>query len=234
MHFIFLLILLQEILLDGGATYAETNFDYWIVEPWNAISSLSFLIPVFYWLRKLKGKYTEYPFLSYCMPLLFLGGVGSTLFHAFRASPFFLLLDVLPILMLTASLSIFFWVKILPKWWYIFFLIAPYFLIQHFILNYIPLPYSINLAYLLRGFTMFLPAFLWIQSLNFKFVEFLGLAILYFVLALCFRYFDNFFAQWMYMGSHWLWHISTSIGSFYLAEFLYRIEKMQKVHRIYK
>ena len=228
------IFLLVKILPDGGYPYAETNLAYWIVEPWNAISSLSFFIPVFYWLRKLKGRYLEFPFLTYCMPLLFLGGAGSTLYHAFRNSPFLLILDVLPILLLTASLSIYFWIKVLPQWWYIVCLIIPYFLVQRFILDYIPPPYSINLAYLLRGFMMFLPAFLLIWRVNFKFGEFLALAIFFFVLALCFRYFDQQFAQWMYMGSHWLWHISTSIGSFYLAEFLYKIKKMQKIHSISK
>lgn len=232
MYFTFLFFILIYTLPDGGYPYAETDLNYWIVEPWNATSSLSFFFPVFYWLKKLRGKYAAYPFLSYCMPLLFLGGLGSTLFHGFRISPFFLLLDVLPILILTASLSIFFWVKILPRWWYIFFLIIPYFIMQHFILNNIPPPYSINLAYLLRGLTMFLPAFLLIQRLRFKFADLLGLAIFFFILALCFRYFDQDFARWMYMGSHWLWHIFTSIGSFYLAAFLYGIEGVQKIPKI--
>lgn len=226
------MILLDEILLDGGRFYAETNPDYWIVEPWNAISSLTFFAPVFYWYHKLKNRFFEYPFLTYCMPLMFLGGLGSTLYHAFRASSFLETLDVLPILILTASLSIFLWIKILPHWWYIFLLIIPYFLLRQLVFSHIPSGYTTNLDYLMRGITMFLPAYLLLKKMNYRDAYLLGMVVFFFTLALCFRYLDQTLAFWMYMGSHWLWHIFTSAGSFYLAEFLYRVEGGQKDFKV--
>ncbi|MEO1655950.1 MAG: hypothetical protein AAFU64_20580, partial [Bacteroidota bacterium] len=101
-YFLYLLIVLP----DGGPIYAETNLQHMFVEPWNAISSLSFFIPVFYWAGTLIKKYRSYPFLSFCIPLMALGGLGSTLYHAFRNSYFLLLLDVMPILLLTLAVSL--------------------------------------------------------------------------------------------------------------------------------
>ena len=107
-------------LSDGGPIYTETNPDHWIVEPWNAISSLMIVIPAIIWLFKIRGQFKDYRFLIFAIPLMVLGGTGSTLFHAFRVSQFFLFMDVLPTAILTLSLSIYFWVKVFKRWWYVF------------------------------------------------------------------------------------------------------------------
>ena len=79
---------------DGGPIYAETDLTAFISEPWNAISSLAIVLPAIYWAFKLKWNVKQFPFLYYLMPLLFLGGTGSLLFHEFRSSPFLLWMDV--------------------------------------------------------------------------------------------------------------------------------------------
>lgn len=222
-------IFLRQILPDGGGFYAETNPKYWLMEPWNAITSLFFLFPVFYWFYKLKGKYKEHWFITFSLPLLFLGGLGSTLFHAFRVSYFFLLLDVLPILILTVALSIHFLLKLLPKWWYIFLIIVPYLILQVMMFTYMPLTTSakINISYFFRGVMMFLPALLVLQKTKFEAVKYLLATIFFFILALIFRQYDKEFAFVMYMGSHWLWHIFTVVGAFLLAEYLYRLRNYE-------
>ena len=221
-------ILLQK-LADGAGFYAETNLNYIIVEPWNAISSLTFLIPVFYWLNKLRGRYRDFPFLTFCMPLLFMGGLGSTFFHAFRYSRILLLMDVLPILILTLSLSIYFWYKVLNDWKWVLLIVIVFFSLQLGLIYYTPnRQYAINIAYFIRGIFMFLPAALLLRNISIQQAYMLWLAIGCFILALFFRYFDKNAADLMYMGSHWLWHVSTAIGSFYLAEFLYIIANKDK------
>ena len=222
-------VLLLNSLPDGGGFYAETNPEHWLMEPWNAITSLFFLLPVFYWFHKLRGKYKKYSFITWSLPLLFLGGLGSTLFHAFRISYFFLLLDVLPILILTVAFSIYLWLKILPKWWYIFLVILPYFVLQ--VLIFYSLPIStfakINISYFFRGLMMFLPAILVLRNTKFEAVSYLLSAMCFFILALIFRQYDQEFVFLMYMGSHWLWHIATAIGAFLLAEYLYRLRNYE-------
>ena len=39
------------------------------------------------------------------------------------------------------------------------------------------------------------------------------------------RRIDYSFAEWIPMGSHFLWHIFSGIGAFYLAKYLYLIRK---------
>ncbi|HSG67295.1 MAG TPA: hypothetical protein VK994_01215, partial [Bacteroidales bacterium] len=82
---------------DGGPIYAETGAgEGLLVEPWNALTSLLMLIPVIYWLIRLRNDMGSYRFMLYIIPLMALGGLGSALFHGFRASVFFLIMDVAP------------------------------------------------------------------------------------------------------------------------------------------
>ncbi len=97
--------------IDGGPIYAETDLSVLFTEPWNALSSLAILLPAVYWAVRLRGDYRTYSFIFYCIPLLFLGGLGSTLFHAFRVSKWLLLMDVLPTATLTLSVSFIFGTK---------------------------------------------------------------------------------------------------------------------------
>ncbi len=77
-------------LSDGGPVYFETNLQNFIVEPWNAFSSLTIVLPAIYFLIKLYGKYRNYAFVIYfCCPLLLIGGFGSTFYHAFRSLTIF-------------------------------------------------------------------------------------------------------------------------------------------------
>ncbi|TAE14717.1 MAG: hypothetical protein EAZ95_09610 [Bacteroidetes bacterium] len=225
-----LFILLQTTLSDGAGFYAETQARAFIKEPWNAVSSLAFLLPVFYWLYKLRGKYHEHIALVACMPFLFVGGLGSTLFHAFRTSRFFLALDVLPILLVFVGITIYFWYKVLPTWQHLFLVVGAYLGATVFVMNFFEPPLNINLNYFLRGVMAFLPILLILKRVEYKGVHLLWSIVFWFVLALVFRTLDKntFVVGFMYMGSHWLWHISATVGVFYLAEFLYRLPALEE------
>jgi len=229
----FLFILLQIQLADGAGLYAETQINAWLKEPWNAFSSLAFWLPVLYWGYKLRGKYREHVFLTACMPLLFAGGLGSALFHAFRSSYFLLLLDVVPILLLFVALTMYFWQKILPIWWQLGLLTVLYIGSSFWLIRQFDAPTSINLSYFLRGVALFLPAFLLLKRIRYQGAWLLLIAMGWFVMALVFRTVDKetWLLQYFYMGGHWLWHVSAGIGAFYLAAFLYKLpewEQMQK------
>jgi hypothetical protein len=57
-----LLYFVQEIPADGGPIYAETDLSKIVAEPWNAYSSLTFLLPVIYWFFKLRIIIENTPF----------------------------------------------------------------------------------------------------------------------------------------------------------------------------
>ena len=207
---------------DGGPIYAETNFNAIIVEPWNALSSLLYLIPAIYWFYKLKGKYGSYPFITFCIPLLILGGVGSTLYHAFRSSRMLLIMDVLPITILTLAVSIFFWIKVFNKWWKaIFYVIIPIYLLFYLVNHFFDPPYSINIGYFLTGINIFFPILILLNRTEFEKSGLIYLSIFFFSLGFIFRQVDNLLTEYVAMGSHFLWHAFTAIGAFFIAEYIY-------------
>ncbi len=214
---------------DGGPWYAETNLDAFVAEPWNAISSLAFLVPVFYWLVRLRGHYHHYPFLTATIPLLFLGGLGSTLFHAFRRSWFFWALDVFPIIVLTFAVSAYFWYQVAPfrgraRWTFVGVVMVGAIGLRVWLFSYSGLNGMalINAGYFLTGVLIFLPALILLRRTRLMAYGYIVGSTLLFVVALLFRRYDVPYT-WMPMGTHWLWHVCGAAGTWLLGEYLYRV-----------
>lgn len=214
---------------DGGPVYSEFHPEWIIVEPWNAISSLVILLPAVYWAVKLNRELKNYLFLGYCIPLLFLGGLGSTLFHAFRASPFFLWMDVLPTALLTISLAVYFWVKVLPRWRHLFFIFIPAMLLRWGIYYFVSPHTAVNVSYAITGALLFVPIILLLNKIKYRYAGMISGSIVFFVLALLCREIDAWKENILPMGTHFLWHILTGIGGFLLAEFLYRFHRLERI-----
>ena len=53
-------------------------------EPLNAITAVFFLAIAIFWTLKIKDHFKEYPFLTYCLVLLYSGAIGGTVYHSFR------------------------------------------------------------------------------------------------------------------------------------------------------
>jgi len=208
---------------DGGPIYAETDLTAWISEPWNAASSIAILFPAIYWAFRLRRNASDYRFLFLCMPFLFLGGLGSTLFHAFRSSRWLLWMDVLPTALLTLMVSIYFWIKILPRWWWVLIILIPGNLLRLFIFRYVDPPASINVSYFITGALIFLPLLLLLRKTSGVGARDMTLSIFFLALALFFRERDFLMTHLFPMGSHFLWHLSSGVGAFYLAKYLYKL-----------
>lgn len=217
---------------DNGPVYKETvDLSQFIVEPWNAFSSLTFLIPAFIFLWQLRGRYNEFMFLIYyCTPMLILGGLGSTFFHAFRSSGWLLLMDVLPIVLLTLGISVWMWLKIFSNKLYIIPVLIIFFGLTYLTWQYLEGQDRISAGYFVRGVMLFLPCFLFLLKTNFnKSIQFFA-AVLFFALALVFRFADEKYAiGFMPWGTHWLWHVSTAVGGYFLGEYL--IENTKRVEQ---
>lgn len=221
------------LLPDGAGYYAETNPDYFVMEPYNAVSSLAFLIPVIYFMIKLRGRNKKFIFLTYCMPLLFIGGIGSTIFHAFRISPVFLLLDVLPIALLTLSVSVYFWIKILKQKWLVFIMVPAFVFMRYLVFIHYRTTMAVNISYLFTGMMIFVPGIIFLHKTKYQFSGKLIGAVLLFLLALFFRRFDFEGLVLLPMGTHWLWHISCAAGAFLLGDYLYNL-KIEQLKRLNK
>ena len=213
---------------DGGPWYAETHLtDQLIVEPWNAFSSLAIAAPAVYYLWKIRKQPGQYGFLLFCIPLLLLNGIGSTLFHGLRTSRIFLVMDYLPAMLLTLAITAYFWVKVLPKWWLVFFTVGPVLFLRFAVFNYFSGQFAINLSYIIGGVAFFLPIVLILFKMNFRKGKDMVLAIICFSLAIYFRGADKDFIHLIPFGTHFLWHIFTGIGAFFLADYLYFLRKKE-------
>jgi len=208
-------------LTDGGPVYAETNPDHFIVEPWNAVSSLLILLPAFYWLYRIRGEYSHYKFLIYAIPLVMLGGIGSTLFHGFRVSMVFLVMDILPSAILTLSISIYLWIKIFKRWWYVFLVILPAFLVRGFFFTNMPQHVAINISYFTTGFIVALPLIIIMFRTHFYKLKLVIWAIVPFLAALTFRQLDATPFSVLPMGTHFLWHVFSAIGTYFILAYLF-------------
>lgn len=225
MPFLFALSLLLKVTLpsDGGPIYQETDTSQWIVEPWNAFSSLFILLPAVYWAAKLKGRYHRYPFISLCIPLLFLGGLGSTLYHAFRSSHLLLLLDVTPTAILTFLLAVYFWLKVLPRWWWVIPVAGLGLLLRVWLWKEFPGQAGVNASYAISGSFIFIPTLLLLYQTRLAASQYIFVSIFFFSLSLFFRYTDTMQDPLLPMGTHFLWHIFSGLGAFFLAEYLYKL-----------
>lgn len=211
--------------IDGGPVYAETDLNAYISEPWNAISSIAIVLPVVYWAFKLKWNFRDYPFLFFLMPLLFLGGTGSTLYHAFRSSSLLLWMDVLPTAVVTLAVGIYFWNKILSRKWQVACVVVPFTFMRFLVVHQLDGSLATNINYFLTGFLIFFPIIFYLERNKFKHIYSILLSVIFLSISLIFRRIDHNVADFIPMGSHFLWHIFSGFGAYYLAEYLYYIRR---------
>lgn len=218
---------MEQFLPDGGPLYAETDLTRIIVEPWNSISSLSFLLPAFYCLILIKGKFSAHRLLTVSIILLILGGLGSTLYHAFRSSKYLLALDVFPIQILSFIIIIFFWSRIFTKIHHTAFLIMTFMVVKLILVKYHMFPNSTNVSYFLNGVMIFLPLVLYLRKTGFKNATIIISSMFFFIISLLCRQLDLYSRDLMPMGTHWLWHLFSAAGAALLGLYLFRINNPQ-------
>lgn len=208
---------------DGGPIYVETDFSRWIVEPWNAISAALFIVIVVYWIRKVIYQPENQGFIKLNLPFLAIGGIGGTIYHAFRYSQVFLVMDWLPILLLCLSTSLYFCYKLIGKWLPAIGIIFIAFLLQGLIMNIVPPSIAINVNYAFMAGLILLPVLLYAYKNKFYMVRWIGLAISGFAIALFFRVVDSFVL--LPMGTHFLWHIFGALSCHFMIVYIFEINK---------
>ena len=211
----------DQTLQDGGPLYFETNPDHFIAEPWNAVSSLFIVIPAIIWVIRIKGNYKKYAFMVYCIILMIMGGSGSTIFHAFRASKIFLIMDVLPTAILSLSLGIYFWLKLVKNWWYVILLLLIFIVPRFLFFMNLPQHTAINLSYAFSGIFIGLPLVIILIKTTGHKISLVVTAIMLFILALVFRETDTFPMAFFPMGTHFLWHVFSGLGAYFILAYLH-------------
>lgn len=206
---------------DSGPIYYETALRNGMIEPWNALSSLVYLIPVLFFLFRLYPNYSSHKFLIYfAVPLLLLGGIGSTLYHAFRSSNLLMWLDVAPIFVLTLSIGAFFYWMASKKTLIAILLLLSFIFLRYIGFYFFKLQTAINISYFLTGLYMFIPAWFLLRKTKFRGIWLLIASAFLFALSLFMRWYDDFPVQLFKAGTHWLWHILSAAGAMMLGLFI--------------
>jgi hemolysin III len=213
-------------LQDGGPIYMETNPEQFIVEPWNAFSSLLMLVPAFIWFWKIRKELSHYRFLLFAILMVALGGLGSGLFHGFRVSVVFLLMDIIPSALLTLSLSVYLWLKILRRWWYVLLILLPTFGIRFLFWNKVPDHLAINISYFITGLIVALPLLIILIRDRFHEWTVVILGVTSFMLALLFRQLDTVEISLLPMGTHFLWHLFSAVGAWFILKYIHYLRNI--------
>jgi hemolysin III len=214
---------------DGGPIYVETDLQRLIAEPFNALSALLFIVIVIYWLIRLRGRYRRYAFLTACLPLVLIGGVGGTVYHAFRAHRVWLVMDWLPIVLLSFAICVYLWLRVLRRFRWLVLLILPgVFLLQRSLFlavraEHLPIHWAINLSYSLLAVIILTPTAIVLWRTRCAHAHWPLLAVMCFVGAILARAFDRQLASLLPMGSHFLWHLLGAGAAQCLALYLYHL-----------
>jgi len=207
---------------DSGPIYLETMEGRLPVEPYNTYSNLIFLAIVMYWGLKVFKNPGRHKFLAGVLPIIFISYIGGTIFHATRSHEFWLRLDWMPIMLLCASLVIYFIFKLAQRSWQRLLLIVIV-LGTSVLLRIFPIPphLRISLGYVITAGTILLPIVWYLIKTCGKNVHLIILAFGSFGAAIYFRIIDltqNMFA----MGTHWLWHFLGGIAVHFLIAYIFR------------
>lgn len=224
-------LLLSDIPNDSGPIYRETLMGRLPVEPFNTLSNLVFLAIIIYFSVRIYKNVRQHRFLAYCMPILTIGFIGGTLFHGTRSHQVWLFMDWVPIMILCMSAVFYFIFKLYKSWWKRLLAIVLIFTVS-FLVRQLPIPnvIRISLGYVITAVTVLLPITLYLIKTRGVDKELVILAVVSFVVAVSFRSADKILQiEWLYMGTHWLWHLFGGISVFFLMLYVYR-DKLQKKH----
>ncbi len=222
---------------DGGPIYVETNLEHLIAEPFNAVSAALFLGIVAYWFYRIRGQYSRHLFLTITLPVLLMGGVGGTLYHAFRVSQVFLVMDWLPIFLITIAASAYYLFRVLYKWRYVFMVIGGTLLLEliNFSIfeNRVYSPHTAtNVSYAIVGVVILASVGLLLHRMRYQHGRYVLYALVSFAMALLFRTIDPLAIT--PVGTHFLWHVFGAVACHFMLYYTFCLNEgahTLEVHR---
>lgn len=219
---------------DHGPHYYEFHEDLWIKEPWNAGSSVFFLVPVIYWYWRLRGQYKDHRIMMIILPFLAINGIGSTLYHAFRNSDVFLIMDGAPAAIMSLIVTYYFWYLLFPRWYIPGLILLGSFVLRGFMfwgvsegVIAIPRQQAVNLSYFITGVMIILPTLMILLKTRWYKWELIFASVILLSLALLFRVLDTYDDPGLPMGTHWLWHIVSAFSVFTLGYYLVYLKRKE-------
>ena len=212
---------------DSGPVYTETVQGRFPVEPFNTFSNLFFLAIVIYFSYRVYKNFKSQLFLSFALPVLFIGWLGGTIYHATRSHEIWLLMDWVPIDILCLAASLYFAFKASSNKWKVFGLML---LVCLLVLGVRFIPFNSHgqsYSYIATAIGLLLPIGIHIYQTRFKHSKFMAFAVISFIVAISFRVLDRYI--YFSMGTHWLWHSFGAFSVFFLMKYIYHDAKTSKL-----
>ncbi len=207
---------------DSGPIYKETVEGRLPVEPFNTFSNLIFLVMLIYWGKRVYRNVRVHNYLAWVLPVIALSLVGGLMFHGTRSAEFWLVLDWLPIMLLSLSFVFYMIAKLVHKAWeraLLFFALLAF----SFGLRFLPMPGSlrISLGYLITALVIALPLLIYLIRTGWRHAGWVAGAIGMFIAAVFFRTVDQR-QEILTMGTHWIWHLLGGVAVHLLITFIYK------------
>ena len=217
-------------ILDHGPIYSETMLGRFPVEPWNTYSNICFLLLVIYWAKRTGFRHRQHPLIISILPILLVGFVGGSLFHATRSNRVWLIMDFMPILICSLVAAIHLWGRVLNSLWKGLGIVLLYFIVLRILIYTLDLGLTlrITVGYSSLAFGILLPAIIHSGKQSWTDSHLLIATGCSFVVALFFRYIDQGIGkQLLQMGTHFLWHVFGAISVYFLTEYIFRDDLRQ-------
>lgn len=219
---------------DFGPIYAETDMTRFPVEPWNTASNIVFLVLLVIFAQRTRLNRQRYPFMVPALVVLAVGFLGGTIYHATRSHDLWLILDFLPIAILTFATSLYFWFRVVRRRWLAVVACIGLLLggkLFGVVLD-MPLNVEISLSYVFAALAILVPAAIHGAGPGWPHRRYLIWATVLFGVAIVCRLFDRELGETVLpMGTHFLWHIfgGLSVGS--LLQYVALMEEDEARHR---
>jgi hypothetical protein len=224
---------------DGGPRYTETPRDPLApdapipAEPWNTVTAAFFIVLVLVWLVRLWGRFRLFPFMSACLPILAVGAVAGTLYHATRTRNIYLVLDWLPISLIGLAAAIYLGVRLgrakgmsnTKAMLLAIGVIVVYGALNRTVFAFVPLEpptLRISISYTSMALLILAPLVVTLIRTRFSNAWLVWAGLAGFGIAIVCRLVD--FMSPLPMGTHWLWHTFGCAATAFLFEYFYRLE----------
>lgn len=199
-----------------------------IAEPINTITNISFFIATFMLFKTYKKQKNKQLDIIFLISLLFLIGLGSTIWHLTQS---FIgeLLDMIPILLFLIIYIYSFSRKIIKLKWYYTFLILILFIFATFNLPSLfdKDPIKTSSGYLPALLILFIFTIYTYYKNKYVYKDLLTSSLI-FIVSIILRSLDFVFCNTLIIGTHFLWHILNGILLYILINALIKYYKKNK------
>jgi hemolysin III len=206
---------------DHGPIYAETGLGApWLVEPCNTVSNAAFLILFVYWFVKAPRQGPAARLFRLGLPVLLFSWVGGTLYHGWRSSDVYYVMDYLPIYGLAFAVSLWLWT------WLKSLALGATLAVPSLTLVGVQIAHDVKslllhtLTYLGIGSLVIVPVCILAHRRGWRNLNLLGAGLGAFALAIFFRTVDGAAGHYFAHGTHFLWHILGALSVHLLLLYL--------------